>query len=122
MSRVVVLGASRNRAKFGNKAVRAYRQTGHEVIPINPLAQEIEGCPCYPSIDVVPGAVDIVSVYLPPERLLEGLPAIARKGCRELWVNPGAESEAVIEKAERLGLNVIQACSLVGLGLRPSSF
>ena len=80
------------------------------------------GCPCYPSIDVVPGAVDIVSVYLPPERLLEGLPAIARKGCRELWVNPGAESEAVIEKAERLGLNVIQACSLVGLGLRPSSF
>jgi predicted CoA-binding protein len=47
------------------------------------------------------------------------LPEIAAKGCDELWLNPGAESDEVISKAERLGLNVIQACSIVGVGVSP---
>ena len=55
-------------------------------------------------------------------RLAQGLlPEIAAKGCDELWLNPGAESPEVLAEAERLGLNVIQACSILGVGLCPSS-
>jgi len=63
----------------------------------------------------------MVSVYLPPPVLLKVLPEIARKGCDELWLNPGTESDEVLAEAERLGLNVIQACSIVGVGMSPAS-
>ena len=122
MSRVAVIGASKNRAKFGNKAVRAYESQGHEVFPVHPFESEIEGLICSASILNISGDVEIVSVYVPPEKLFEILPEIAEKGCQELWLNPGTESEKVIERAEALGLNVIDECSIVGLGLSPSMF
>jgi hypothetical protein len=51
---------------------------------------------------------------------LKLLPEIAAKGCDELWLNPGTESDEVLAEAERLGLNVIQACSIVGVGVSPA--
>jgi hypothetical protein len=52
--------------------------------------------------------------------LLKLLPEIAGKGCDELWLNPGSESAEVLSEAERLGLNVIQACSILGVGISPT--
>jgi len=49
------------------------------------------------------------------------LPDIAAKGCDEFWLNPGTESDQVLAEAERLGLNVIRACSIVGVGISPAS-
>jgi predicted CoA-binding protein len=63
----------------------------------------------------------MVSVYVPPTVLLKLLPEIAAKGCDELWLNPGAESDEVLAEAERLGLNVVQACSIVGAGVSPGT-
>lgn len=120
MNTVAVLGASADRMKFGNKAVRAYRQQGYEVWPVNPKEAVIEGLACFASVRDVPARPDLVSVYLPPAVLLKVLPDIAAKGCRELWLNPGTESDEVLAEAERLGLNVIQACSIIGVGLSPA--
>jgi len=121
MKSVVVLGASANRAKFGNKAVRAFLQQGFKVYPVNPRETLIEGVPCYKTIADVPERPERISVYVPPTVLLGLLRAIAAKGCDELWLNPGAESEEVLAKAEELGLNVIQACSIVAVGISPAS-
>jgi len=120
MKTVVILGAFADRNKFGNKALRAYQQQGYAVYPVNPREAEIEGAQVYKSISDVPVRPHVVTVYLPPEKVLPQLPAIAAKGCDELWLNPGTESEAVLAEAERLGLKVIQACSIVGLGLSPA--
>ena len=117
---VAIIGASNDRAKFGNKAVRAFRQQGYTVFPVNPKETEIEGLPAFKSICDVPKRPDMVSVYLPPPVLLKALPDIAAKGCDELWLNPGTESDEVLATAERLGLNVIQACSIIGVGASPS--
>ena len=110
---VAVLGASKDRSKFGNKAVRAYRDRGFEVFPVNPRESEIEGIKVYPSIKDLPKRPNLISVYLPPPILLKLLPDIAQVGCDELWLNPGTESSEVLAAAEGLGLQVIQACSLV---------
>jgi predicted CoA-binding protein len=118
---VAVLGASTNRAKFGNKAVRAYAQKGYEVYPVNPRAEFIEGYRCYPSIEAVPGLIDRVTVYLPPEIGLQVIESIAARQPKEIWLNPGAESEALIRKAESLGLVVRVGCSIVDLGVDPRS-
>jgi predicted CoA-binding protein len=111
---VAVIGASADQTKYGNKAVRAFRQRGYKVFPVNPNATEIEGLPAFSSIADVPTRPDMISVYLPPAVLLKVLPDIAAKGCEELWLNPGTVSPDVLAEAERLGLNVIQACSIIG--------
>lgn len=64
----------------------------------------------------------MVSVYLPPGVLLRILPEIAQRGCDEVWLNPGAESPEVVAEAGRLGLNVLQGCSIVALGVSPDEF
>jgi uncharacterized protein len=121
MKTVAILGASNDRAKFGNKAVRAFLRQGFTVWPVNPREAKIEGLPAFRSVLDVPGRPDMVSVYLPPPILLKVLPDIATKGCDELWLNPGTESPAVIAEAERLGLNVVEACSIVGIGVSPAT-
>jgi len=119
MKTIAIVGASADRNKFGNKAVRAFQRQGWQVFPVNPKETQIEGLPAFASIAEIPVRPDLVSVYLPPTVLLKMLPAIAAKGCDELWLNPGTESPEVLTEAERLGLNVIQACSIVGIGISP---
>jgi uncharacterized protein len=120
---VAILGASADRAKFGNKSVRAHLRRGYDVYPVNPKADEIEGLPAYSSLEDVPvSRLDRISVYLPPAVGMQVLPAIAGKGAREVWFNPGSETPELLEQARELGLNVIAGCSIVDLGLSPSEF
>lgn len=116
---IAIIGASNDRAKFGNKAVRAFARQGFQVFPVNPKEPQIEGLPAFKNIADVPVRPQMVSVYLPPPVLLKVLPDIARRGCDELWLNPGTESDEVLMEAARLGLNVVQACSIVAIGVSP---
>ena len=47
---VAVVGASSDRRKFGNKALRAFIAKGYRVIPINPNEREVEGMAAYASV------------------------------------------------------------------------
>jgi predicted CoA-binding protein len=116
---VAVIGASSNRAKFGNKAVRAFRQRGYTVWPVNPHEAEIEGLPVYRSIADVPGPIDMVTVYVPPDVGLQVIEAIAARQPAEVWLNPGSESNELIIRARALGVEPIAACSIVGIGMSP---
>lgn len=117
---VAIIGASSDRSKFGNKAVRAHLAQGYEVYPVNPKGGTIEGLSAYRSIAEVPAEhLDRVSVYLPPAIGLAMLEEIAAKGCDELWLNPGSDSPEVVEKARALSLEPIVACSIVGVGMNP---
>src|SRR6185503_14403106 len=119
MKTVAIIGASNDSRKFGNKAVRAFLQQGYTVYPVNPNEAEVESIEAYKSIRDVPVRPFMISVYVPPPVLLKLLPDIAARGCDELWLNPGTESDEVLAEASRLGLNVIQACSIVGVGVSP---
>ena len=121
MPSVAILGASADRSKFGNKAIRAFLARGYDVYPVNPKGGEVEGLSVYKSLAEIPADVklDWISVYLPPAVGLKLLPEIADRGCGELWLNPGSESDELIEAAEKQGLNVVQACSIVAIGVSP---
>lgn len=122
MKNIAIIGASSDRAKFGNKSVRAFLRQGYKVFPVNPKAGLIEGLPAFRSIRDVPVRPQLVSVYLPPSVLMKVLPDIAARGCDELWLNPGTESDEVLAEAARLQLNFIQACSIVAVGMSPNEF
>lgn len=121
MKTIAIIGASNDPQKFGNKAVRAYLQQGYTVYPVNLNQERIEGLPAFRNIRDVPVRPGLVSVYLPPAATLRALPDIAARGCDELWLNPGTESAEVLLEAARLSLNVIQACSIVGVGISPET-
>lgn len=117
---VAILGASADRTKFGNKSVRAHLHQGYEVYPVNPKGGTIEGLTVYRTLSEIPGgAIERISVYLPPAVTIAALEEIASRGCEELWLNPGSESPEVIERAQELGLDPIMGCSIVNLGLHP---
>lgn len=123
MPSIAIIGASADRAKFGNKAVRAYAQLGYTVYPVHPKAESIEGHKVYKSISEIPvSSLDRVSLYVPPSVGLGLIDEIAEKRVSEVWLNPGAESEELILKGEKLGLNMISACSLAAIGIKPENF
>lgn len=119
---VAVVGASSDRNKFGNKAVRAFLAEGHTVIPINPSQSEVEGLKAYRSVRDVPEAIDMATVYVQPEVAVRLLPEFAEKKIPEIWINPGAESDELIADAKARHLNVIIACSIIGIGRNPYQF
>lgn len=123
MSKVVaVVGASSDRNKFGNKALRAFLAEGHTVIPINPNERVVEGLATYPSVLDVPGRIDMATVYVQPEVAERLLDEFEKKQIAEIWINPGAESERLMAAARARKLNAIFACSIVGIGRNPYEF
>jgi predicted CoA-binding protein len=92
------------------------------VFPIHPRSPTIEGRQAFPSIRDVPvTALDRVSIYLPAAVGLQIIEEVATKPSREVWLNPGAESQALVERARALGLNVVQGCSIVAIGVSPEN-
>ncbi len=119
---IAIVGASTDRSKYGNKAVRAFKQGGWTVYPVNPGASEVEGLAAYASIADLPENLDRISMYVPPKVGKGMLAAIAAKTPREFFLNPGSEDDEIVEQAKALGLSPIQACSIVNIGLRPEMF
>jgi len=113
---VAIIGASADPAKFGHRAVRAYLRRGWEVYPVNPRGGLIAGLRVFPNVRDVPVPLERVLLYLPPHLGERVLPDIAAVAPREFYVNPGAESPALVEAARRLGLQPILACALAAIG------
>jgi uncharacterized protein len=119
MPSVAIIGASSAPHKFGNKAVRAYRRQGWTVYPVNPNEKMIEGLVVYPSVTELPVGLDRFSIYLPPAVGISLLEAMKAKQPKEIFLNPGAESDELLARAQALGLEPIVACSIVEIGERP---
>lgn len=116
MPTIAIVGASANRSKYGNKAVRAYLQAGWTVYPVNPHEVVIEGVPVYRRLQDVPEErLDRISLYVPPAIGRQLLPELAAKPAAEVWFNPGSADEALINEARELGLPVVEGCSIVAV-------
>lgn len=122
MKTVAVIGASSNREKFGNKALRAFAQRGYTVIPINPTETEVEGHRAFASVLDVPGAIDMATFYVPAPVGVRVMDDLVKKGVPEVWLNPGADDRTVVEKARSLGLKTVQHCSIIAIGESPARY
>jgi uncharacterized protein len=120
--RVAVIGASNDRRKYGNKAVRAFRAQGYTVYPINPHETSIEGLVAYARVTDVPEPVEMATMYVPPEVGLTVVDDLARKGVTKVWFNPGSESAMLVARAKALGLAPVEECSIVAIGDSPANY
>jgi predicted CoA-binding protein len=119
---IAVIGASNDRRKYGNKALRAFRHQGHTVVPVNPDETMVEGEPAYASVLDYPGDIDEATLYVRPEVGLAVLEEVARKRIPSVWLNPGADDPRVVARAQALGVRPIVACSIAGHGERPGDY
>src|SRR3569832_1858081 len=87
---VAIVGASSNRRKFGNRALRAFERQGFTVLAINPNEAEVEGHKTYASVLDVPGPIVMATVYVPPAVGVMVVEQLAQKGVAEVWRGPGA--------------------------------
>jgi predicted CoA-binding protein len=119
---IAVIGASSDRQKFGNKALRAFRAQGHTVVPIHPTEREVEGERAYASVLDYPGPIYEATLYVPPRTGVRVMDDLAQKGIRTIWLNPGADGPDVIARARALGLEPTVACSIRAIGESPYSY
>ena len=117
-----VVGASRDRDKYGNKVLRAYQQKNRPVYAVNPNADQIEGEAAYPDLASLPETVHGISIVTPPQVTEAVVEQAGKLGIKNIWMQPGSESQAAISRAAELGMNVIAGgpCVLVRLGYRES--
>jgi predicted CoA-binding protein len=116
-----VVGASENRDKYGHMCYVCLLNHGRKAYPINPNAKTILGNPAYPSISALPEKVESLSIITPPHVTEKVVTEAIAAGVKNLWMQPGAESPAAVEKAQKAGLNVIagDACLLVVMASLP---
>ena len=115
--RFAVVGASTDREKYGNKVLRVYQQNKLDVVPVNPAGGEVEGLTAYADLPSVPGSINGVSIITPPKVTEQVVAQAISLGIKNIWMQPGAESDAAISLAEQAGANVIAGgpCILVSL-------
>src|SRR4051812_2662059 len=104
---VAIIGASSDPRKFGNRALRAFKRQGYQVIPINPNEAIVEGLRTYASVLDVPGTIDMATFYVPPHVGEKLIAEVAQKRIPEVWLNPGSESEELIRLARALKVEPI---------------
>lgn len=108
-----VLGATDRTNKFGYKIYAHLRNRGYTVYPVNPRIAEIDGSKCYPSLKDLPEVPQVVDFVVPEVVGLPALDMCARLGVSTVWLQPGADTSSVVERAQALDLNVITDCVLV---------
>jgi predicted CoA-binding protein len=113
--RVVVLGASPKPLRYAFKALEMLRKHGHDVVPVNPAYDEIQGLKCYPHVTDIPPPVDTITVYLGKRRSDPLIEQITKAAPQRIILNPGAENDELAKAARDRGIEVVEGCTLVML-------
>jgi hypothetical protein len=83
------------------------QRAGYRIIPVNPLTAEVLGEKCYPDLDAVPEAVDLVNIFRRPEFVPAIVEAAIRKGAKAIWMQEGVVHEEAAQRAQEAGLAVV---------------
>ena len=111
--RVVVMGASNKPDRYSNKAVRLLREHGHEVIPVHPRLDEVEGWKVIHQLGEIVGAVDTLTLYVGPDVSSAAAEAILQLRPGRVIFNPGSENPVLEARLREAGIAHEQACTLV---------
>lgn len=113
-----VVGASNDRAKYGNKVLRCYMHSQKKVWPVHPSLEKVEGLKVVHHVEDLPKTVQSISIITPPSVTEQIVEEAATHGIKNIWMQPGAESARAVQRCYELGIQVIAGgpCILVVLG------
>lgn len=116
--RMGVAGVSRNGSQPANLIYRRLRDSGYDVLPVNPKAAEVEGTLCYPDIASLPGGIDGIVVATHPDVALETVRQCGDRGIGRVWFHRsfgnGSVSAEAVRECERRGIDaIVGGCPLM---------
>jgi hypothetical protein len=97
---IAVVGATDNLHKYGSVIYRDLKAKGYRVYPVNPTRDTVDGDTVYRDLRELPETPDIVNIVVPPQRTMRVLDLAEELGIKNIWVQPGAEDAAVMERLE----------------------
>mgnify|MGYP005833580969 CR=1 FL=1 len=112
--RIAIVGVSRDKDELANALFRSLRDQGHEVVPVNPNAAELEGQPAYPNVKAIPGGADAALIMVSPSATEQAVRDCADAGVKRVWVygimgesSLPAEKQAAVAFCREHGIDVI---------------
>lgn len=116
--RFAVAGVSRQAGQAANAVYRKLRDSGYDVIPVNPNAEETEGARCYPDLRSIPGSIDGVLVATHPSISIELVRQCGERGVGHVWFHrsfgQGSVSEDAVLECKARGIKcIVGGCPLM---------
>lgn len=108
-----VVGSFRSETKYAYKIVKALKESGYIVYPVNPGMKEVQGLPCYAGVHDILSDCDVVNIVTPPQVSEKIVRDCKKRGIFRVWLQPGAESDAVIEYCRENGIKVVYGLCLM---------
>ena len=107
-SKVVAVVGLSNKPERDSYGVAAYLQAhGYRIVPINPNINQVLGERAYPSLEEVPGPVDVVDIFRKPEFVPQIVEQAVTRGAKVIWMQEGIAHNAAADKARAAGLRVV---------------
>lgn len=111
--RIAVLGMSPNPQRTSHQIAAYLRDSGYEIVPVNPGHDEIEGLTCYAQLSDIPEPVDIVDVFRAADHEREVATAIFLMPVkpRAVWFQLNAGGYGVAGELRTAGIEVfVNSC------------
>jgi uncharacterized protein len=105
--KLAIAGASRNPKKFGGMVLAELKKKGFELYPVHPVAKEIEGIPCFSSVNELPGDVDHLYIVTPRNQTTVIMEQALKHGIKKIWIQQKSETPEALEMAKKQNIPVI---------------
>lgn len=114
---LAVFGVSSDPSKYGYKIFKTLLTKGFRVFGVNPKGGEVEGQPVFCDLASVPVTPEVAIMVIPPTALLQAVEQCVKAGVREIWFQPGAQSQEAYNRAIQSGIQAIESCFMADNGL-----
>jgi predicted CoA-binding protein len=109
-----VVGASNNEEKYVYRVFKDLLDAEYKVLPINPTEKEILGEKVYATLSEVKEKIDVVIFVTQPKVTEKVLEEVKILGIKNVWLQPGAQSDAAIEFCKKNTIECIHdACIMI---------
>ena len=107
-----VVGDALNEKKPAFAIAEKLRGAGKDVVVVNPREKEAR---CATALGDVPGAIDVVDLVISPKIGPQIVDDMAALDIKNVFIQPGAGSDEIMQKCASAGISVHQGCVLVEL-------
>ncbi len=92
-----VVGASRDKSKYGFKVLKDLIDNGYKAVPVNPKAEKILNLKVYPDLLSIDKKIDVAVMVVPPKIVLGVLRQVKFLKINKVWLQPGSESKEALD-------------------------
>jgi predicted CoA-binding protein len=105
---VAVVGLSDDPMRPSHDVARYLQSAGKEIIPVNPNHARVLGLKCYPSVESIPGPIDVVDVFRRAEFCADVVRSAIAAGAKGVWLQTGIVSDEAERIAAEAGIDFVQ--------------